>query len=70
MVSKRVSDAYLVFFLQKPTLLIASAILLSSDDIIASTDILPPNAALRFVAAAYMTSSLVCDDNISATRVA
>ena len=58
-----------VFFLQKPTLAIASEMVLSVALIIASTERVPPTASLSFVTAASHTSSFVCDDNMSDTSV-
>lgn len=47
----------------------ASEMIGSSAAMIASIDSTPPTEALSFFTAASVTSSLVCDDNMSAMRV-
>jgi hypothetical protein len=56
--------------LQKPTLQIASAMTFSSVFITFSTLNVPPNAARSLVTAASVTSSFVCEESISETKVA
>lgn len=55
---------------QNPTLAIASDIVASSASIKASTVRLPPTASRSFETAASVTSSLVCEDNMSEMSVA
>src|SRR6266550_2603338 len=60
-------DNHPVFLRQKPTLLMADDIAVSSASAIENTDRLPPNASRSFETAASVTSSFVCEDSIRET---
>ena len=62
-------SAYCVLRRQKPTLHMASETALSLAARTASMDRVPPTASRSFATAASVTSSFVCDDSISETRV-
>ena len=70
MLKKTYNGAYSAFRLQNPTFAMAVHISASEAAMIPATDMLPPRAALSFVTAASVTSSLVCEESMSETRVA